>query len=86
VKVVFTKDPQIYSDARKIDRISVDKLINLLSSYTESAGHYPLLDKTSLNIIKHYHVKTYIIPASKHALEKLIEGECIGTEVNPNPQ
>jgi uridylate kinase len=81
---VFTKDPQIYSDAKKIDRISVNKLIELLSQHTESAGHYPLLDKTSLNIIKQYRVKTYIIPATKHALERLIDGECIGTEVDPN--
>jgi len=83
---VFTKDPQLYNDARKLDRITIDELINLMSSHMESAGHYPLLDKTSLNIIKQYRVKTYVIPASKYALEKLIHGECIGTEIDPNPQ
>lgn len=83
VGAVYTKDPEVYDDAEKIDQISISMLSKLLSSYKESAGHYPLLDRTSLKILKKYKIRTYIIPATVSALKNLLQGSCEGTIVYP---
>jgi len=76
---VYDKDPEVYKDAKKLDRVTVSLLIKMLSEEYEAAGHYPLFDLTSLKIIKEYNINVYVIPANKESLEKILEGKHVGT-------
>jgi len=48
---VYDKDPKIYRDARKLDRVTVEELEKVLRQRYE-AGGYELLDPIALRIIK----------------------------------
>ncbi len=78
---VYDKDPKLASDAQILDKIHIDDLIKMLSDRVEYAGSYPLFDLTSLNIIKKYSIKTYVIGPEKDQLVKLLNGESVGTEI-----
>jgi len=71
---VYDKDPSVHSDAQLLRRVDMDRLAEILGSTSEHAGHYPLLDKTSLGIIKRYRVKTYIIPPDPESLGDVLSG------------
>jgi len=77
VGAIYDKDPEKFSDAKKINVIHIDRLIEIIEKYKESAGYYPLFDKSSLNIIKEYNIPTCIIAPSRMSLHNYIEkGEC----------
>jgi len=80
---VYDKDPEIYKNAKKLDKVKVNLLIKMLSKEYEAAGHYPLFDLTSLKIIKEYNVNVYVIPANRESLKTILEGKHVGTIIEP---
>ena len=79
---IYDRDPQKYDNARLLRRVRIDELIKILSKHAEYAGHYPLFDSNSLRMIKEWRIKTYILPPTREALEKLlIHRELIGSEI-----
>lgn len=82
VEGVYDKDPKKYSDARKLDRITIDELKEVLNQRYE-AGGYELLDPISIQIIKRSCIEVTIYngtdPTNTYkALENLI-----GTKIQP---
>lgn len=78
---LYDKDPFLHKDAILLNQAKIDTVEELLSSYRERAGFYPLLDKTAIKVIKKYRIKTYIIPPTLDALKSLLSGEKVGTEI-----
>ncbi len=78
---VYDKDPLVYPDVKKLDKIHIDELIKILRRESEMAGNYPLFDMTSLNIIREYRIPTYVISMDVSDLKSLLDGERAGTEI-----
>jgi uridylate kinase len=77
---VYEKDPQKYKDAKLLREISIDQLYDIIGGH-EEAGHYPLLDRLSINIIRRSRIPTYIIsPKADHIVE-VLQGKSPGTKV-----
>lgn len=72
---VYDKDPELYPDAKLLREISVEVLSELVSKGgAQCAGFYPLLDVTSIAIIRRSKLRTLVIPAKGDALEKALQG------------
>jgi len=61
VDFVYDKSPKTNPDAKPIQEIGVDDLIKLLGGEGFNAGEYPLLDLTSLKVIKRSKTKTLVL-------------------------
>jgi uridylate kinase len=61
VDAVYDKNPKKYPDAKPLDTIRIDELMSLLSGEGFNAGEYPLLDLTSLKVIKRAGLKTIVL-------------------------
>ena len=79
---VYDKDPKIYRDARKLDRVTVEKLEKVLRQRYE-AGGYELLDPIALRIIKRSCIEVTIFNGMEpENIFKALKNE-IGTLVVP---
>jgi len=61
VDAVYDKDPRRFNDAKPLNSIRIDDLIELLEDQSVAAGQYPLMDPTSLKLIKRSKLKTIIL-------------------------
>jgi uridylate kinase len=61
VDFVYDKNPKNNPDAKPLTEIRVDDLIKLLDAEGFNAGEYPLLDMTSLKVIKRASIKTMVL-------------------------
>jgi len=61
VDAVYDKDPKKFKDAKSLRSINIDDLIKLLEGQSVAAGHYPLLDPSSLKLIKRSRLKTIVL-------------------------
>jgi|Deesub1362B_J571_1020462.scaffolds.fasta_scaffold00004_76 uridylate kinase len=77
---VFNKDPEKYKDAKLLKTIEINRLYDIISEY-EKAGHYPLLDRLSINIIRRSRIPTYIIYPKADYIAEVLEGKNPGTKV-----
>jgi|YNPNPStandDraft_1061719.scaffolds.fasta_scaffold10014_4 uridylate kinase len=72
---VYDKDPRKYKDAKKIERINVDELIERYGTDWSTAGAHAVIDPPSLKIIKRAGIPTFIVNGEKlDQLEKAIKG------------
>ena len=74
---IYDKDPNQYSDAKKFDEISIDRLINNFGTDWKSAGKNMVIDGPALSIIKKAKLKTYVLNGKR--LDQL---ECSLTDKN----
>jgi len=74
---IYDKDPNQYSDAKKFDEISIDRLINNFGTDWKSAGKNMVIDGPALSIIKKAKLKTYVLNGKR--LDQL---ECSLTNKN----
>ncbi len=75
---IYTKDPLLFRDAKKIHKIRFSEL----KKYTRSGkpGSYGVLDKMAAGIIKRYKIKTVIMSGKNpNDLLKLLNGKKMGT-------
>ncbi len=61
VDAVYNKDPRKFHNAKPLKSVGVDRLIRLLEDQSVAAGQYPLMDPTSLKLIKRSKIKTVIL-------------------------
>jgi len=70
---IYDKDPNKYTDAKQIIKITVDELIKKYGTAWESAGKNIVIDGPALSIIKRAKLKTYVINGKRlDQLEKAI--------------
>lgn len=84
IDAVYTSDPKVDPNARRIDRISTSELINMLRSKTV-AGTYDLLDPWALSIAKRSSITIYIINCSSpnNLVSFVKQGLNAGTIITP---
>jgi len=81
---VCTKDPKKHPDAKKLDVISVRKLLEMLSAKSLAAGEYELIDPVALKVIERSRILTWIVPGDDPInIQRALKEEAIGTKVVP---
>ncbi|MFH0861539.1 MAG: UMP kinase [Candidatus Altiarchaeota archaeon] len=61
VDAVYDKNPKNFPDAKSLETVRVDDLIRLLDGEGFNAGEYPLLDPTSLKVIKRAKIRALVL-------------------------
>jgi len=81
---VCTKDPKKHPDAKKLDVISVRKLLEMLSAKSLAAGEYELIDPVALKVIERSRILTWIVPGDDPInIQRALKEEAVGTKVVP---
>ncbi|MFH0849064.1 MAG: UMP kinase [archaeon] len=79
---VCTKDPSKYPDAKKLDQIHVDRLLELVSATPVSAGAYELIDPVAVRVIQRSRLRTSIIPGDNpRNILRAVNEENVGTKI-----
>ena len=81
---VYDKDPNLYSDAKMFDEITIDELIRISGDLQwNKAGKNMVIDGLALQIIKHSKIPTFVINGKKtRNIEDLLKNELfIGTKI-----
>lgn len=82
VQGVYTSDPSKDSKARKMDRVGVKELTNILSKMEMSAGAYELMDPIALRIIERSKIPTTILDGKTPSnVVRALRNETIGTKI-----
>jgi len=80
VEGVYTADPKKDPQAKLLEEIHIDQLIEMMSKMEAKAGTYKLFDLTSLKIIKRSKIRTVVVNGRKpENIVKVIKGEKCGT-------
>lgn len=81
---VCTKDPRKYPDAKKLDEITVQKLLEMLQEKSLVAGAYELIDPVAVRVIERSKIQTWIVPGDDPSnLKRILNRESVGTKVVP---
>lgn len=79
---VYDKDPKKYSDAKKLDVVTIDQLKDIISQRFE-AGGYELLDPIAIQIIKRSCIEVTVFNGTNaQNIYKALEQQ-IGTKIKP---
>ncbi|OLS33234.1 MAG: Uridylate kinase [Candidatus Heimdallarchaeota archaeon AB_125] len=82
VDKVYDKDPNQYDDAKPLDEISADKLLEIISQQDEEPGKYALFDRVGCEIVKRSALRLIFINGSEPKnILRIVNGEKIGTIV-----
>jgi uridylate kinase len=82
VDKVYDKDPNIHDDAKPLDEISADKLLEIISKQDEEPGKYALFDRVGCEIVKRSDLKLVFTNGSEPKnILRIVDGEKIGTIV-----
>jgi uridylate kinase len=76
---VYTKDPKKNKDAKKLSKVSINQLREILSNSSMDAGTYELMDSIALKIIERSRIKTIITLCSPESIKQVFERRDIGT-------
>jgi len=79
---VYTKDPRIYSDAEKIEKMTPDELVEVVSRSSINAGSSSVVDLLTSKVIQRSGIKTRIFLGTPENLKKVLDGGSIGTLVS----
>jgi uridylate kinase len=79
---IYTRDPRKYSDAEKLDELSLDALGKLLEEGKHKAGIHQIIDPEAIRILKEKRIKTVVINGFKpENIIAAVKGEKIGTRI-----
>jgi uridylate kinase len=82
---VYSANPDKEKHARRLDEVTVDELMKILSSEGIEAGEYALMDPLALRIIRRAKIFTIVVDGRNPSnLRKVLEGKRIGTKVVPS--
>ena len=81
VNGVYDKNPKVYKNAKKIQKIDLRELRSMLAREDTVAGGYDLMDIVALKVIERSRIKTRILKADTTVLERAIRGGTAGTEI-----
>jgi uridylate kinase len=81
---VYTADPRKDPKARKLDEVTPDELMEILSKEGFKAGEYDLMDPLALRIIKRSKIPAIIVDGRDPSnIEKALDGKRVGTTIVP---
>ena len=81
---VCTEDPKKHPGARKLDEISVKKLLEMLQEKSLVAGAYELIDPVAVKVIARSKIPTWIVPGDDPAnIRRALDRERVGTKIVP---
>ena len=81
---VYSANPEKDERARKLDQVTVDELMKILSSESTEAGGYALMDPLALRIVKRSRILTIVLNGHDPSnLKKALEGKRVGTMIVP---
>jgi len=73
---VYTADPKAVSNAKKLDKLSFDKLIEITSQSAAQAGPHIVIDPLAARVIKRSEITTFVLDGRDlTALENAIIGK-----------
>ena len=73
---VYTADPKAVSNAKKLDKLSFDKLIEITSQSAAQAGPHIVIDPLAARVIKRSEITTFVLDGRDlTALENAIVGK-----------
>jgi len=79
---VYTRDPDKFPDAKKIDEISFEELFTLLEENKHKAGIQQILDPVAIRILQKSRIRTVVVNGFKPSNILLVmKGEKIGTVI-----
>jgi uridylate kinase len=82
VDAVYTKDPNKFKDAEKLDRVTPSELSKILGTESMRAGAYDLMDPVALKLIERSRIRTWIISCDALRIKQALLGKNpAGTEV-----
>jgi uridylate kinase len=80
---VYDKDPKKYSDAVKLDHLSLEHLQEKSIEYRHKAGIHQILDLEAAKILRRNRLKTVIVNGTRlENVTKAIKGENVGTLID----
>ena len=80
---VYTKDPDKFPDAKKINRISFEDLFTLLEEDKHKAGIQQILDPVAVQILQESRIRTVVVNGFKpNNISLVMKGEKIGTTID----
>jgi len=78
---IYDSDPRKNKKAKKMKRINVRELLDLLSSERSIAGTYDLMDTVALKVIDRSKIHTRVIKADVNTIKRAVDGSAVGTEI-----
>jgi uridylate kinase len=82
VDAVYSSDPGTDKNARRLEKVTVRELTEILSENTIMAGAYDLMDPLALRIIERSKLRTIILDGRKPSnVAKALENQRIGTQI-----
>ena len=83
---VYTSDPKINKNAKKLDKVTVNQLHKILEDNTSAAGTYELLDPVALKIIQRSKIPVVLGKCSVEFIRDVVKGKSVGTKVMSNSE
>ena len=84
VNGAYTADPRKDPKAKKLDQVTPDELIQILSMEGFKAGEYDLMDPLALRIIKRSKIPAIIVDGRDPSnIKKALSGKRVGTKIVP---
>ena len=83
---VYTSDPKINKNAKKLDKVTVSQLHKILEDNTSDAGTYELLDPVALKIIQRSKISVVLGKCSVEFIRDVVKGKPVGTKVMSNSE
>lgn len=79
---VYDKDPKKSRDAVKFDKLSYDKLVEIVSKTEAKAGGSSVIDLLAAKIIQRSGIETLVFKGSPENIRRALKGEKVGTIVS----
>ncbi|KYC50793.1 MAG: Uridylate kinase [Candidatus Methanofastidiosum methylothiophilum] len=80
---VYDKDPKKFSDAKKLAKISHEKLLEIVQDTRAEAGVNAVIDPLAAKILKRAKIKTIVVGKDEiKNIKEVIEGKHKGTEIS----
>ena len=84
VNGAYSADPRKDPKAKKLDQVTPDELMQILSMEGFKAGEYDLMDPLALRIIKRSKIPAIIVDGRDPSnIEKALSGKHVGTKIVP---
>ncbi|MDR3223113.1 MAG: UMP kinase [Methanobrevibacter sp.] len=82
VNGMYNKDPNKFDDAKLIEEITADEMLNFIKDKDVKAGTYEFMDMTAIQMIKRSSFQTVVTNGFyPENLTKAVKGEKIGTRI-----
>ena len=82
MSAIFTKDPNKYPDAKRLDKISFEELGNLLEAKEHTPGINQVIDPEAVKILGRIKLKTIVVNGHDPGyVVYAVHGRHIGTKI-----